>query len=48
MTSSEKYAKHMDEKKAWYEKHFSGRLIETFEGPTLSGDASKVIDEHFR
>lgn len=47
MMSSEKYAKHRNEKKTWYAKHFNGKLLETFEGPTLSADAARIIDGHF-
>ena len=47
MMSSEKYAEHRDKKKTWYEKHFPGRLLETFEGETFSQSAAKLIDKHF-
>ncbi|WP_300051195.1 AAA family ATPase [Sulfitobacter sp.] len=46
MMSSEKYAAHRDKKKSWYAKHFDGKLLETFEGPTLSADAAHIIKSH--
>ena len=47
MMSSESYQKHRDIKMAWYEKHFPGRLLETFEGETLSRDAEDLIARTF-
>lgn len=47
MMSSEKYAKHSDEKKAWYEQHFDGKLLETFESSTLSAEAAQLVNDHF-
>ena len=47
MMSSPKYAHHRDKKIAWYNKHFQGQLIETFEGPTLSADTLALLQKHF-
>jgi len=44
MMSSSKYAKHREEKVVWYQKHFGGRLLETFEGTTLSAEAAATLD----
>jgi len=43
----EEYRKHRETKVKWYGKHFPGRLVETFEGPTLSADADALIEGHF-
>ena len=48
MMSSEKYQDHRDRKIAWYEKHFRGRLIETFESPKLSQDAARHAAQKFQ
>jgi exodeoxyribonuclease V alpha subunit len=48
MMTSETYQKHRKEKVAWYEKHFRGRLLETFEGRSLSQDAVKLIEKTFK
>ena len=45
MLSKQSYKQHWDEKVAWYQTHFPGRLLTTFEGPELSAAASKLIDE---
>lgn len=47
MMSSDSYQGHRERKIAWYNKHFPGRLIETFEGPRLSQDAADNISRHF-
>lgn len=47
MMSSESYQNHRDIKVAWYENHFPGRLLETFEGRTLSRDAEDLIARTF-
>ena len=39
------YAAHWHEKKAWYDKHFPGRLRTTFESRDLSEQASQICDE---
>jgi exodeoxyribonuclease V alpha subunit len=44
MMSSPKYAKHREDKIAWYQKHFGGRLLETFEGTTLSAEAAATLE----
>lgn len=41
------YRQKMDEKIAWYNQHFPGQLIETFEANTLSKDAEKLVNQHF-
>lgn len=45
MLSKSSYKAHWDEKRAWYEKHFSGRLLITEEGPELSRAASQLIEQ---
>ena len=47
MMSSDSYKKHRERKIEWYDKHFPGRLIETFEGPQLSLHVAQQIDEKF-
>ena len=47
MMSSDAYQEHRERKIAWYDKHFPGRLIETFEGPQLSQHVAHHIDEKF-
>ena len=47
MLSSESYQEHHVRKVAWYKKHFPGRLLETFEGKTLSQDAEDLITRTF-
>ena len=47
MMSSDSYQEHRKQKIAWYEKHFRGRLIETFEEEKLSEKISQHIDEKF-
>lgn len=47
MMSSDKYQQHRNDKVAWYAKHFPGRLVETFEGKTLSQDAADLVAKHF-
>jgi len=46
--SSDDYKRHRSRKVDWYNKNFPGRLVETFEGPRLSQDAAKIIDEYFK
>lgn len=43
MLQNEKYRHRWETKQAWYEQHFPGQLITTFEGPTLSEDAATLI-----
>ena len=40
------YRAHWDVKKEWYEKHFPGRLLTTYEGCNLSTVASDIIKSH--
>lgn len=40
------YRVHWEEKKKWYEKHFPGRLLITFESENLSREAMKIIEEY--
>jgi hypothetical protein len=42
----ESYMAHWEKKKAWYDKHFPGKLLITYESPELSKDAIRVIEEH--
>ena len=44
---SESYQKHREAKLAWYNKHFPGKLLETFEGKTFSQDAANLIKATF-
>lgn len=39
----ERYRSHRETKLVWYEKHFPGQLIETFEGGDLSAEADRLI-----
>lgn len=41
-----KYMAHWAKKEAWYNKHFPGKLLTTYEGNNLSVDAKKVIDDN--
>jgi hypothetical protein len=43
----EDYRAHWERKKAWYEKHFAGRLVITEESGELSKEADKVIQKYF-
>jgi exodeoxyribonuclease V alpha subunit len=43
----EEYKRHWDTKKAWYEKHFPGRLVTTEESGNLSVEAMKLIETKF-
>jgi hypothetical protein len=43
----EEYRNKWAVKKAWYEKHFPGRLVTTEESGSLSKDAQDVINRHF-
>ena len=47
MMSSDAYQGYREKKVIWYEKHFPGRLIETFEGQKLSEHAAQHINEKF-
>lgn len=47
MMSSEAYQEHRERKISWYDKHFPGRLVETFEGPQMSQQAAAHIDDLF-
>ena len=47
MISDESYKKHRQAKVDWYNKHFPGQLLETYESPILSQDAVKLIQENF-
>jgi len=48
MMSSDDYKQHRERKIAWYNKHFPGQLLETFEEKTLSQKAVDLIDAHFQ
>jgi exodeoxyribonuclease V alpha subunit len=43
----EAYQNHWETKKAWYARHFPGRLVTTKESGDLSREANKVIEDHF-
>ena len=45
--SEKQYRDHREVKLAWYEEHFPGRLVETFESKTLSRDAERIIEMKF-
>jgi len=47
LLEKERYASHTAEKKEWYEKHFSGRLIESFEGNDISTQIKAICKERF-
>ena len=47
MMSSDAYQEYREKKVTWYEKHFPGCLIETFEGRKLSEHAAQHISEKF-
>ena len=40
------YKAHWEKKKKWYEKHFPGRLLTTYEGNDLSVAAREIIESH--
>lgn len=41
-----RYKEHWEIKKKWYEKHFPGRLLTTYEGKDLSISAMDIIKSH--
>jgi hypothetical protein len=45
MLSNDEYRRKWQMKRAWYEKHFPGRLLTTYEGPELSRQAVALIEE---
>jgi len=47
LLEKERYAAHTAEKKKWYEKHFSGRLIESFEGNDISTQIKVICKDRF-
>jgi len=47
LLDQEQYRNHWATKKAWYEKHFAGRLVTTEEGPSLSQRADEIIRRLF-
>lgn len=47
MMSDKEYRKHRELKLAWYDEHFGGRLIETFESATLSREVVRIVEEKF-
>ena len=47
MMSEAKYRDHREVKLAWYDEHFPGHLIETFESSSLSRDAARIVEEKF-
>ena len=44
MLADPEYEQHWEEKKAWYEKHFPGKLFTTMESSELSRSAQEVIE----
>jgi len=44
----EEYKKHWEEKEKWYNTHFPGQLITTYESVNQSKDIEKIIDDHFK
>jgi ATP-dependent exoDNAse (exonuclease V) alpha subunit len=47
LLTREEYRKKWAAKKAWYDKHFPGRLVTTEESGNLSKDAFDTINRHF-
>ena len=47
MMSEAEYRDHRQAKLAWYNEHFPGHLIETFESPTLSREVARIVEEKF-
>jgi hypothetical protein len=47
LLDKERYAAHTAEKKKWYEKHFTGRLIESIEGNDISTQIKTICKEKF-
>jgi len=39
------YKAHWEKKKQWYDKHFPGKLLTTYESGTLSHDIDKIIKD---
>lgn len=48
LLDKERYAAHTAEKKKWYEKHFTGRLIESIEGNDISTQIKTICKEKFK
>ena len=45
-TNDPKYMAHWAKKEAWYNKHFPGKLLTTFEGNEITTDAVALIEQH--
>lgn len=45
-THDSAYMAHWEKKKAWYEKHFPGKLLITYESPEISRDALRLIESN--
>ena len=45
-TNDPNYMAHWAKKEAWYNKHFPGKLLTTYEGNTLTTDAVALIDQN--
>ena len=45
-TNDPGYMAHWSKKEAWYQKHFPGKLLVTYESNNLSTDAITLIDQH--
>jgi ATP-dependent exoDNAse (exonuclease V) alpha subunit len=44
----EDYKKHWEEKETWYNTHFPGQLITTYESENQSKDIEKIINDYFK
>ena len=45
-THDKEYMEHWKNKKTWYEKHFPGKLLTTYESNHLTTDAAELIDQY--
>lgn len=45
-TRDASYMAHWTKKEAWYQKHFPGKLLVTYESNNLSTDAAALIEQH--
>ena len=45
-TRDASYMAHWIKKEAWYQKHFPGKLLVTYESNNLSTDAAALIEQH--
>lgn len=47
LLTDERYRRHWEEKRKWYDRFFPGRLVVTFESGNLSKDAEAIIARYF-